>query len=387
MRSLCLPALLFAFAHTAGAAELHAALDLVPQWQEPPSAGPIAQSNPGGASLRADLELRYREGGLNAQGILRGEAARGQSSDLTGILNQFYYDGGLSGGNGYTLGKKVLSWGVGFGFRPLDVIQRENRRELAPPPLEGVPVLAWRHDTADRSLSMVWSNPGTGSAGQDDNGRNNGGQAVSALGYALAGDHDLYAVLSLSRLRHVEAGVGWARTLGDEWAFHASALYQAHTPRGTAMAAAGTGPVAKALAGAQWTGESGFGVLLEVWYDGEAPTKSDWRRLNALAAAPMPPPAVAAIQQGYAEITASPDVLRGNVLLRLSYRSDPWDTSLECLATPADGGTATTFRTAWQGDRLRLSFGARLLGGAAGSVYADSPQRRMGFVEARYAWK
>lgn len=351
--------------------------------------------------MRTDLELRYRDGGLNAQGTLCGSVREGESAQTKGILNQLYFDGESGAGSGYTVGKKVLSWGVGQGFRPLDLIQREDRRRLNPPPLEGVPLLAWqRYDAAD-SLTLAWSNPGYGAAAVD---RDDPG--IAAYWYRLAERDDLHAVARISRRHKLEAGAGWARAVGEEWTFHAAALYQR---RGVtllnALAESGATPIAaadpmqetargdavKAVAGMQWTGRAGFGVLLEAWYDGEAWTRDQWRRLDALAA----------VQHGLAGVVPQswvdgnlawssraferPNLLRESLLLRLSYDEENWKTHLEWLSTPRDGGLVSSAAATWQGDRQRVSFGLRHLGGAADSAYAHSPQARMAFVEWRYA--
>src|ERR1035438_1910937 len=60
-----------------------------------------------------------------------------------------------------------MSWGVGFGFRPLDVVQRENRRGVNLPPLVGVPVLAVERFTTDAAWTLALTSPGQG-AGSDD---------------------------------------------------------------------------------------------------------------------------------------------------------------------------------------------------------------------------
>lgn len=350
-------------------------------------------------SLRQDLGLRVQEGGFNAQAIVRVLAAEGRTPEQHGILNQMYYDGEAGPGAGWTIGKKVVTWGVGFGFRPLDVVQREDRRSVNPPPLVGIPLLAWEKFSADEALTLLWQRPGSGrgnTASEDP--------ALAAHWYRLADGTDLHAVGRLSSRNGLELGAGFSRAVGDEWSFYAAALNQrryehrtnALTETGGVLAT--TDPVrtdvlrnaGKAVAGAQWTGTSGLGLLFEAWYDGEAYSRAEWQRLNALTArqraltglAPQ-----AAIDGNVAWSLAAfnkANLMRENALLRLSYDVDQrWKSALEWLATPRDGGRAVTASIAYEGDRQRIAFGIRSLGGPADSALAQAPQKRSAWLEWR----
>ncbi len=403
-RAAALPGALL-FALTAGAGEMNATLTVAPEWRGLNTASPYSvTSPPGGLArqvMRSDLELRYANDGLNTLFTLRNLARDGQGAETRGILNQLYVDGEFAPGSGYTVGKKVLSWGVGQGFRPLDLIQREDRRQINPPPLEGTPLLAWQGYDANTSVTLAWSNPGSGAA---DNDRDDPG--LAAYGYALADGADYHAVARVSQRRHIEAGAGWARTIGEAWGFHAAALYQRRAittlnilAESAAYPFAAADPlrenahhdVFKGVVGVSWTGQSGVGVLLEAWYDGEAYTREQWRSLDRLAASQRAQ--AGNIPQAWLDGNLAwssraferPVLLRENRLLRLSYDAENWKTYGEVLTTPRDGGRVVSIGVSRQGDRQRLAFGLRHLGGNADSAYARSPQGRMAFMEWRYA--
>ena len=404
MRRALLAALLAAV--PALAADLSASLSFAPEWRADNDASPYHVGPPTLPSrypaARQDLALRVREGGFNAQGTLRLLARDGQRPEHHGVVNQLYHDGDLGGGHGYTVGKKIMSSGVGFGLRPLDVIQREDRRSLNAPPLTGVGVLAWEHFSADAALSLVWANP-------EKRGRQETDVRDPALVvryYRLAGGSDLHGVLRLSRRHAVEAGAGIVHTLGEEWSLHAAALYQRRHMRplnqlaeGGGANLASTDPLRevtrrngiKAVAGGQWTGSGGFGVLIEAWYDAEAYTREEWRRLNALTAQQRalsgfaPAAAIDGNIAWSSRAFERPSLLRENLLLRLSWDEDGWKPAVELAATPRDGGRVLTASLAWEGSRQRVSGGLRLLGGAAESAYAQAPSKRMAFFEWRLA--
>ena len=148
----------------------------------------------------------------------------------------------------------------------------------------------------------------------------------------------------------------------------------------------------KAVAGAQWTGESGFGILLEAWYDGEAYSRSEWQRLHALTARQRALTGVAprsAIDGNVAwssEAFNRPNLMQENLMTRLSHDLDQrWKSALEWVATPRDGGRAVTLSLSHEGNRQRIGGGMRWLGGAADSARGRAPLRRTALLEWRLA--
>lgn len=366
-----------------------------PYWVGPPTVTLPDRSS------RQDLELRLREGGFNAQGTLREQIAVRSKPDDHGIVNQLYYDGDLGQGLGYTVGKKVMSWGVGFGFRPLDVVQREDRRGVNLPALVGQPLVALEQFSANTAWTLAWVHPGTGEGGSDSRER-----SLALHWYHLADGDDLHAVGRLSQRRGIELGTGFARVVGEEWSFHGAALYERRYRQILNPLAENGGLVAvadplaemqrrhgvRAVAGAQWTGESGWSTLVEAWYDAEAYSKTEWRRLDALTARQRAMAGVlpAALIDGNiawsSQAYLATNLLRENLLFRLGYDDrDGFKPYAELLSTPRDGGLMLTLGAAFEGNRQRLAVGLRQLGGAADSVLARAPIKRIVWLEWRLA--
>lgn len=389
----------------AGAVEASGSLTLAPESRSDNTASPYFVGPPvvppRHRAMRQDLGLRVQDGGFNMQGTFRVLATEGRQPEWHGIVNQLYYDGEAGAGQGWTVGRKVMTWGVGFGFRPLDVVQREDRRGLNPPPLVGIPVLAWETIAADDALTVVWQRPGSGrgaTAAED--------QAIAVHWYRLAGGADLHAVARLSRRNGAELGVGAGRTLDDEWSLHAAALNQGRYEKRLNRLAETGGLLAtsdptvvetrrnavKAVGGAQWTGASGFGVLLEAWYDGEAWSRAEWQRLDRLTARQhalaglAPRSAIDGNVAWSSQAFDRPNLLRENLMARLSYDGDQrWKTSLEWVTTPRDRGRVVTASVAHEGNRQRVAGGLRWLGGPADSAYGQAPLRRAAWLEWRLA--
>ncbi len=388
------------------AAEITGSLSLSPEWHTDNTGSPYFVPPPvvpaRHKALRQDLGLRIQEGGFNAQGIVRVNAAEGRTPEQHGIVNQLYYDGELGPGSGWTVGRKIMTWGVGYGFRPLDVVQREDRRGINPPPLVGIPLLAWDSFSADQALTVVWQRPGSGrgnTSGDDP--------ALATHWYRLVAGTDLHAVARVSGRNGLEAGGGFSRALGEEWSVHGAVLNQRRYARSlNRMAESGAGVLAtqspmadvagsnarKAVAGAQWTGESGLGILLEAWYDGEAYSRSEWRRLDALTARQRaltglaPQSAIDGNVAWSSQAFAVPNLMRENLMTRFSYDVDQrWKSALEWVTTPRDGGRAVTLSLSHEGNRQRIGGGIRWLGGAADSALAQAPLQRAAWLEWRLA--
>jgi hypothetical protein len=386
----------------AWAGDLTASVDLSPQWLSTNSSSPYAVPpvQAGEKALRQELALRWQDGGFNAQASLRLLAESGQSLGHAGEFNQLYYDGDVSNGIGWTVGKKLMPWGVGFGFRPLDVVQRENRRGVNAPPLSGIPVLEVDRLSADDAFSLVWQQPGGGRgdyAYQD--------QALALHWYRMTGAGDMHAVARYSDRLGVEAGAGFSMAVGDEWAFHGALLDQQRysvtlnslTQSNSAVLAAAS-PMQeqqrrhalKAVAGMQWTGASGLGLLCEAWYDGQALSQQDWQGLNALTqrqralSGHAPQAAIEGNLAWSATTFNAPNLMRENLLLRASYDVEQrWKTAFEWLQTPRDGGHAITLSAGYEGDRQRIGIGMRWLGGRADSALAQAPVQRTAWLDWR----
>ncbi len=385
----------------AAALESHVAVSVAPEYRTLNDASPYLNDStaaeiPRRAS-RQDIELRLQQDGFNAQGVLRQEVASGSSPEYHSIANQFYYDGQVATGLGWTVGKKVLSWGVGFGFKPLDVIQREDRRGVNAPPLVGVPLVALERFSGNDAWTVVWTHPGQGEGVTDDRD-----SSVALHWYRLVGDDDLHTVVRISQRRRLEAGLGATHIVDDEWAIHGAALYQRRSWRMTnslldsggtlattdPMTETAQGGGVKSVAGMQWTGESGISILAEAWYDADAYRESDWRALNALTAQQLALAGVAsttAIDGNVAwssQAFLAGNLLRENALMRISYDNrDGFKPYAEMLTTPRDHGRVLTLGATWEGDRQRFALGVRQFGGAADSAYARTPIRRIGWAE------
>ncbi len=356
---------------------------------------------------RLEQEVRGRVGPVSLlfTGTASAEEAQFPSSKL--LANEIYADF-RAGENHYTVGKKILSGDVGYGFRPIDLIQREARLQVLPPALEGVPNLSLERFTADTAWSVIYANPGHGRRGdaKDD-------ESVSLRFYRGAGGIDLHGIARYSNRNGVEGGAALSMVPRESLELHASFLVQSRGERKVApaqpasirdllaseraVAVAALNTPHKALAGFTWTTENGWSVIGETWWDGTAPTAGDWRALanqararNALSGLPgVPAAAIAGALAASTSLFQAPSLSRRTVLGHAGW-TDPagsgWSASRDVLRTLEDGGWSATASVARETDRLRVDAGLRRFGGRADSAYRLLPERGVVFIGVSVAF-
>ncbi|MCX7173219.1 MAG: hypothetical protein NT159_04690 [Proteobacteria bacterium] len=354
---------------------------------------------------REELEMRTDWNGVNLVATARSTAQQGVKPDKQLVINELYYDATLFGER-FSLGKKILSWDVGFGFRPLDVIQQENRRSLYASTLEGVPYLSWEKFTADEAWMLVLANPGRGMAGEprDD-------ESLALKYFRRFGNTDAHALLRVSRRYSFEAGASFSSVADDGLEWHGSLLHQARYQKSLNTLTLNSGiPLSasdpfvtqnfrhgrKALLGATLTGESGLSLLGEAWYDNSAYTAAEWRAAADLARrqeallgqAGIPAAAVRGSLAYGTRYFERPNLLKKNLLLRLSHRSEveSWEPAIDVLYTPEDGGRVVSASLAYEANRYRIDAGLRLYGGRADSAYRLLPEKRVVYLAIQLAF-
>lgn len=287
------------------------------------------------AELRAQMSAPWRNA---VHGVFAARHASGEDGGLR--INELSLERPFGAGF-LSAGKKVMSWDVGYAFRPLDVVQQEDRRALYTTSLVGVPMLAWESFDADRAITVVLSNPGSG---RKDQPRDDGALAVRL--YRQNGARDEYAVLRLSERNGVEGGASFSHVVNEGLELHGSLLWQQRHDEWIAQRWRRRDGGGKALAGINWTSESKFSVLLEAWIDRGA-----------------------AVQQ------------ERSMLLRVAQNESGLDLSADLLWMPQDGGRIVSVGIAWKPEPWLFSLSWRHYGGSAGAVV-----RSMGIMTAQHSF-
>ncbi len=388
----------------ADAPEFSGVFRAIPQLHEARGTSPLAAGAPltdlGRDRLRAEAEVSAKWRAVSFTGTVRSIALDGREPRHVGLVNELYVDTRI-GGEAFTFGKKILGWGVGFAFRPLDVVQQQDRRLLNVFTFEGVPAVAWERFTESAAWTVVYANPAAGRTGE---GRDD--ESLALRYYRQDASTDWHGVARWSARTGVQAGLGWNRVVNDAVQLYASGLaMQRHDfsrngligaavplAPGDPFVSTRRGATVQLSAGGSWTGESGIGWLVEAWYDGTAYRAEDWADLHHLAvaqAALLGAPGVpaGAVSGNLAFSTRAferQNVVRENVLVRWSYDSESWDAALDVLVTPRDGGSVWTASVSRQYDRLRWEIGARRFAGPPDAAFGLLPERLVAYAATQY---
>ncbi|MEN8220368.1 MAG: hypothetical protein ABFS56_29280 [Pseudomonadota bacterium] len=325
-RTIYITSLLLATLSTQ-ANELTTTLRLIPEYH---------QSNQGSHS-RQELETHYQKGGFNflATGITD------TKYDNEIILNELYYDT-LIANQEISFGKKIMSWGIGYGYRPLDVLEQEDRRLLYSPTLEGVPLIAWDYFSQEGSaFTLAYVNP----LSRKDNDRLDQ-QSLAFKYYKLWDNTDIHAVARLSKHNKLETGIGFSHIINDNLQWYSSALYQHRYHKHLTASPLKFNNGINAILGLNWTHTNGTSLSGEFWFDNAAYSNNSQRLPNIGA-----------------------NLRQQNLLLRLSHDGDIVDTALDWLYTPQDDGWTLTASIKHERNQQNLELGVRTFGGSADSAF------------------
>ena len=370
-------------------------------------AGPLAAANliaPGTAPLSSggatvQTELHASRPGFKAVVTLQSKHPQGGATDNRAWVNELVasHDAGAWQ---FAAGKKVLAWDVGYGFRPNDMVQQEERRSFASSAAPGRAMLVAEHFTADTAWSLVWVNPSAERARR-------GAQepALAARVYRRDGALDWYGFARLGAHTGPGLGAALAWVASDALELHGSWRYQRRVDtRGMAPSstllptnpwqASSADHVQQLLVGGTWTHASQLSVLAEAWWDGAALSDAQWREwgqrnqhLAALQSKGPPADAIAGNLAWQADaFGAASNLRRGNVFVRLSWQNGAWQPALDLLYTPADAGRLVTASLTWQGDRVTVQGGARASAGPRAAVLRQLPNHAQQYVNVTWAF-
>jgi hypothetical protein len=386
-------ALILMCASSAHAAELSGTLRATGEWRAVNDSGVLAPAaarlGSGDDLITSDFELRGAAGPVAGTVTLQHIAAEHREADASAILNELNASTDLAGWY-LTGGKKIVSWDVGYAFRPLDVIQQEDRRRLVATTLEGIPVLMAERFSDDAAWSVVVANPG---ASHEELGRDEA--AVAARAYWRVGAARL-ACGCVTAGAPARVSVEPLALVAGEVTRAARIVLYAPAPRThrRRRRAAGAGSIRKRrrrrrLAGARRS-------VLDLAEQSVVACR-DLARRSSVVGRPVARMASKARHLGHAAVVPAlragaiamqaralgvTSLHRDNVLTRIAWSGDSFYPSADMLYTPADGGAIATVRLEWRGGRTAIEAGWRYCFGPADSMARQLPFNDVAFLSA-----
>ncbi|MEF1174712.1 hypothetical protein [Vibrio sinaloensis] len=361
-----------------------------------------------------DVELRaYQWTGLFAA---KGSdvLSNSDSSEYKGelIIQELFWQGGLSlmeTSIDVTLGKMRLDWGVGYGYRPLDVFKPYRRNPVGIQVEEGTLTAMASYFDEQGDWSLVYSNSKhTQQAGSEleEESQQHG---IGLRRYAFVGDSEYQWLAYYDDVRHGLLGGSFVTVLDVSWAMHASAVYQRNYltyQQGQLLDAVSLDKQSngyQALVGANWANEIGNNIIVEYWYDSRSWDKSDWQqaldRVDRLSGSNL----TASLAPSYAQGLYHANLMAHNVMVHWSLDSSAWSQwqwsqdylwlnnftpTADFLYSPQDGALIATQWLDYQaydsGDMsLNIETALRFMTGDRDSVYANSSDKRMVFINIK----
>lgn len=386
MKRICLGACWLAgWLAQPAAGDIATTLRLAPQWHSHNAEGVLAPAGPrlasGAERITGDVEMAAGFKAVSGILTLRHTAIEDGDPSTELELNELYANANR-GGWYFSAGKKVVSWDVGQAFRPLDVIQQENRRRLIATRLEGTAVLLAERFSESASLTVVL-------ADRDDAER-----VLATRGYWRAGAVDWHAVLCLGEDSGWRGGAAFAWVATAALELHGSLLGAQRLEQVMAVPNRGLTDYRRrsgddgvqALFGGSWTGNNKVSVLIELWRDERAWSRSEWRGWQARTRALGQTLPAGELRESAIALQAraldTPSLHRDNVLLRLAWTAGALSPSADVLYMPADDGMIATARLQWEGERATLEVGWRSNLGADSAVTRQLPSNGIAFLSA-----
>ncbi|MDX1810664.1 MAG: hypothetical protein R3240_01835 [Gammaproteobacteria bacterium] len=338
-----------------------------------------------------EIYARLQHKGFNLLAVYDVDRNNKQQIDGDGSLKEAYYDFSAKDVD-FTLGKKVLSWGVGYAYRPLDLIQQQNRRLLVTQNLKGVNIGSASFYTGSTAITLLITNQTI--LAQQDYQADKYEEAIKI--YSLLGDWDLHGVVHYSEDYGASIGAGFSTVVGEGLELHASSIYRSRYSRyintlvETNQTLATADPIIKkkyndcvnAVIGFTWTSHSRITIIGEAWHDGTAHTYDEWaamrdltrRQQQLLNISPLPAPRenIEAQITGNQRYFSGVNLLQNNLFARLSYDGEKTDPYIDALLTPDDGGMVLTAAVEHKMRQNILMYtGIRYFTGKSGSVFRE----------------
>ena len=305
-----------------------------------------------------------------------------------------------------TAGKLRLDWGVGYGYRPLDIFKPYRRNPVGIQVEEGELTVMGSYFDMQGDWSLVVSDS---SFTQQAGSKLEEATEQTGMGfrrYALMGESEWQVLAYYDNVRHGLVGTSLVSVLDPAWAVHSSALYQRQYV--TYQHNAWYQPVTldtqdhgyQVLLGVNWANEIGNNIIVEYWYDSRSWSQSQWDQASKRVKVLNAQDPTHALAHSYAQGLESANLVQHNLLFHWTLDANAWShwewsnhltwlnrltPTVDLLYSPQDGGVVATQWLDYQAyDSGNASFNIemalRFMSGEKDSIYATLSDKSMIFI-------
>ncbi|MEZ9231037.1 hypothetical protein AB4259_08145 [Vibrio amylolyticus] len=329
-----------------------------------------------------------------------------QSFDADGIVQELFWQGSTDMGHlpvDLMLGKARLDWGVGYGYRPLDIFKPYRRNPVGIQVEEGVGAAMASYFDTNGEWSLVYTDSSwtqqQGSVLEEESEQ----QGFGIRRYALLGDSEWQGVAYYDDVRRGLIGGSLVTVFSHAWEFHASALYQREYlayQQGDIHSAVDLQTKKdgyQSLVGVNWANSSGHNVIVEYWYDSRSWSDREWQQAFSRGESLSSNVQTTPLSSSYAQGFNHANLVQHNIMAHWSLSSSSWsywewskdwlwlnnfEPTFDVMLSPADGGIIATQWLNYQvydtgAASFNFELAARFLGGNQDSVYANLPDKHM----------
>ncbi len=308
-----------------------------------------------------------------------------------------------------TAGKLRLDWGVGYGYRPLDIFKPYRRNPVGIQVEEGALIALGSYFDLQGEWSLVASDS---SFTQQSGSKLEKAAEQTGIGfrrYALEGENEWQFLAYYDNVRHGLVGASFVSGLDPSWAVHSSALYQHQYL--TYQPNAWDSPVTletdnhgyQFLLGLNWANAVGNNIIVEYWYDSRSWNKNQWERAFERAEFLHASDSTRAFGYSYAQGLESANLVQHNLLFHWTLDSNAWShwqwsnnltwlnhftPTVDVMYSPQDGGLIATQWLDYQAydsgnAALNIEMAVRFMTGESDSVYATLSDKSMIFINLK----
>ncbi|WP_375748313.1 hypothetical protein [Vibrio sp. HN007] len=363
---------------------------------------PANESKENTVNALLDVEARYKGWvGLFALSVDNLYSNVTSKTDSDFVVQELFTQGSISAGDtsfDYLLGKARIDWGVGYGYRPLDIFKPYRRNPVGIQIEEGAGTAMLSYFDMDGEWSLIY----TDSSWNNQNGTElqelSEQQGVGARRYWFSGDSEYQVIAYYDDVRHGLVGTSWVTVIDSAWEVHMSGLYQRKF-HSYILPASSQEPVTEGgqtngvqgLLGLNWANESGNQVILEYWYDNRGWSKGEWD--SAFSVVDALPDTYKDLGYSYANGFNHVNLVQHNIMLHWSLDGSAlsatrneyhWMENItptfDIIYSPSDSGFIATqwlsFLVQDTGaSRFEIELAARFYTGDSNSVYANLPDK------------
>ncbi|MDN3681281.1 hypothetical protein QWZ04_13215 [Vibrio tapetis subsp. quintayensis] len=375
---------------------------------------PDNRSSNGSISGLLDLEVMGQQwvglAAIKANDLYHSDNASSVSSEV--ILRELFWQGSVEVADtsiDITAGKMRLDWGVGYGYRPLDLFKPYRRNPIGIQVEEGAGVLSFSHFDATGEWTLLGTDSSWTSQEMTDLEDAKKQKGIGVRRYGLTGDSEYQLIAYYDDVRKGLVGGSLVSVVDASWEFHGSVVYQNeyvgyHFPTSASRYSvpeirSEIGAV-QALVGLTWASETGHNIVLEYWYDSRAWSNNQWQKNHHNSQLLRQNRNVSDVRYGYANGYQQENIVQHNVMLHWSFDSSGWShynlsdyglsadalSSLtplvDLLYSPEDSGVILTPKLTYEwlntgATQFETELAARFLLGDERSAYQNLPDKNM----------